>query len=199
LNFLKFRCDAAILHGKRCPGVRRATRIARAALTRFSHADTVWGYLAAALMARIGTAMRAATARMLVLGLALFLTLQGAMASFAAVHSHSASGCDDHAPLAVNVDSGDSDHLISGHSHDHNAGVSHRHDGAAPVGHADQERTFDCCGWMCTAAIWQAGSDALPHASQRRANHFWHRAPPPGWIALGLERPPRSHHRLNLS
>ena len=169
---------------------RRCNSPGLSALTCLRCADTVPGYLTAALMARIGTPIRAAATRMLVLGLALFLTLQGAMAGFAAVRS--AAGCGDHAATATHADPGASGPLTAEHSHDHHAeSADHRHDEPAPAGDASRERLFECCGWMCTAAICQASPDTLPDVPQSRMSFFWHAAPPPGWLALGLDRPPR--------
>jgi hypothetical protein len=118
------------------------------------------------------------------------------MAGYAAVRS--TSGCHDRAAPALQAEPAPSGHMIDGHSHDHAGSGDHRHDDPAPAGHADQERLFDCCGWMCAAAICQAAPDALPQVPQSRVSLRRHGAPPPGWLALGPDRPPRSASRLTI-
>ena len=172
-----------------CAAPRRLVWGFVAALTHFRHADTVRGYLKAASMARIGKSMRAAAEGMLVLGLTLFLTLQGALAGFAAVYT--AGSCHDRAASAAHAGAEPSAHITSGHSHQHDDIADSHHDAPAPVGDADHERLFDCCGWMCTAAIFQAAPDALPYAPPSRLSDFRHEASPPGWLVFGLDRPPR--------
>lgn len=111
---------------------------------------------------------------------------------------YSAGSCHDRVLSDAHAGADPSAHITSGHSHQHADSADLRHDAPAPVGDAGHERLFDCCGWICTAAIFQAAPDALPHALPNRLSDFTPAASPPDWLAFGLDRPPRLLHRLTV-
>ena len=123
--------------------------------------------------------------RIFVFAVGMMLVMQGGIAHLSAAHSH---GSGDHTPPHT--------HSVAHAGHQHDA-ASHAPDNAIDHKHAGDEldrdaaRLLNCCGWMCSAAIFsEAVSDPFAITGGDTDGVFVAEVPR-NWLLYGPDRPPR--------